>query len=756
MPAWNELSISSLDEINAVKDKLSNVLAVLQIAEKVAETVLAFVKAFLADLVNPIRAVMLLLLATIRSIINSLLSSGISALWILPDFSLPISGLINSVSGGFTSFEQKVLFKLNDTSDLNRPDYSDISGAAAVILYLGADNALQLINTISSFIQFFQGSGISLNLPSPINVKVSNVAQSDSTLSTITNFVNTLPNVFSRPLDNKLVIEWEMEVGPSGVDAPGFLNPLISFVPTVLWKSFIIERTTIPGDKSINVPIESATSGALTDTVTDRFGVYSLPSNLALRYPDGQSIYQFYETKFVVEDASSGFLPGFLATKFTYIDEDVEPGVVYYYRIMAYSGDVASYASAERPSFETPGTFVKVVDNTPILNLNQLVLGVPSEIVSGTVSTALKDKDWSPYDDLFDTLMTAILLNFEYTPVAAGEILSGPNLPGSIQSNQNLIDSQAGWGSCSAIAALVLNYKSFIDNSADFAKSTASRAVIRKIVNKILANVYDNKGLLDNLYNQWLVNRGLVRKIIPGGENASRLDYYLPNLVWTFPRVDVGDFISGPNAVSATQIILYLDASNQSPVNRLTLDSGLGSTSGKYKIESPCPISAISVAERNSLANMCRTMLLTLNSNVSNLAWKSITLGDFIPSLTFFLYDLEQFVLNIIKAMDSIGSDIIEMIQNIIFRIQQLQTIVRTITAIIDLFNIKLSVGVLLIAEPKGGVNALVEAIQSAEDKPEPNAQGLHSGLVLTAGGPGAGAIEAISGLLNAFGLGGG
>jgi hypothetical protein len=134
------------------------------------------------------------------------------------------------------------------------------------------------------------------------------------------------------------------------------------------------------------------------------------------------------------------------------------------------------------------------------------------------------------------------------------------------------------------------------------------------------------------------------------------------------------------------------------------------------------------------------------------LSWQALTVGDLFPELTAFLFDFEQFLLALLKAVESIIKAIQEIIETLLQKIRALKQIIQTILDILDLLSIELSMSVLFVSGT-GDPTTLVSALQASEDKPGDSPYGLHSGVVMTAGGPGPGFIAALDTLAFIFGL---
>jgi hypothetical protein len=155
----------------------------------------------------------------------------------------------------------------------------------------------------------------------------------------------------------------------------------------------------------------------------------------------------------------------------------------------------------------------------------------------------------------------------------------------------------------------------------------------------------------------------------------------------------------------------------------------------------------VTAEERRKLAEFIRSALVSLSGNTSYLAWYSVTVGDLFPAFIPFIYDIEQFILALLKALQSALQAIEDIILTIIRKIQALEQIVESILALIDLLNINVRVAVFATASTNGSADSLAQALQDSEDKPATSPFGLHSGLVMTFGGPGEGFIAAFKAL---------
>jgi hypothetical protein len=110
------------------------------------------------------------------------------------------------------------------------------------------------------------------------------------------------------------------------------------------------------------------------------------------------------------------------------------------------------------------------------------------------------------------------------------------------------------------------------------------------------------------------------------------------------------------------------------------------------------------------------------------------------------LYDFEQWILALLKALNSALQEIADIIETLLQRIRDLEQLLRAIIALLEMLNIDLTVSALGVTG-NNGVEDLVQGLLASEDKPGDLPFGVHSGYVFTAGGPGPGFTKALEAL---------
>src|SRR5512135_459859 len=178
MSDWSTLQIH-FDPFAPLRPPIQAALQILETVQAILEALLDLIKSFLLDLLNPILALVALLLAAVRAIINQLSATGFAILLVHPNFAAQdIGAVFQSVSGSYPSFQSKVFAKFYDTSDIFRPMYPPGSAVAMLILYIGEDSPGDLMTQLLALLNFLKHPSILTALPAPVELKVSPVFKS--------------------------------------------------------------------------------------------------------------------------------------------------------------------------------------------------------------------------------------------------------------------------------------------------------------------------------------------------------------------------------------------------------------------------------------------------------------------------------------------------------------------------------------------------------------------------------------------------
>ena len=371
-------------------------------------------------------------------------------------------------------------------------------------------------------------------------------------------------------------------------------------------------------------------------------------------------------------------------------------------------------------------------------------MGSPSAIVKAVVPYQMQN-DFNLYNDVFDAIMAGALLNFDLPPAYSTD-------------TPRVIDQKAGWGSISQIGGMVAPYKAGLTGggSLKFQNSFLAKAAIRRLANQVASALYKSPKSTSLLAEIWVKNSpnggrspmsitnvilGTPTGSFPALTNSTRAGAGSEDglsITWGFPDYNLGDIAGGFGSSVKDKIDEYLSLESN-------YNDGVVTFKGPYpsfptRVHSKTKNTTINIEitpdERRSLAQFLGICLASLGASTSYLHWYSVTIGDLFPAFIPFIFDFEQFILALLKAVESFMKLIMAIIRTLIQKIQQLEQILEAIIALLDLLNVSVRVSVLGYTNPDGSVDDLVSALSASEDKPSDSPYGLHSGIVLTTGGP--------------------
>jgi len=747
---WEKVNLKLLP-LDALKPPLVVALVALQFVESLLEIALLVIKAVGLFLINPLVALIALILAAVRLIINQLRATGFSFLLIIPDFQRgDVAGILNSVSGGFSGFERKIVYKMRDKSDLYRPAYPEGSVVACVIGFFSVSNAYQLYLIIKKILDMFFGAAPFTSLvPSPVNLKVNLTADSNDPYSAILDvrdsalrLANTIKKISKDQLRPSLMLSWSMSSNPGGSNAPGFMNSLVSAYLAFRLPGFIIERSELPKGKEVKIQIETDINGTLIEDIQKEYGIPTNPTFKLLREPDGSTSYRLFEkrTFFDTGDVGSNILDTFSNT-YRYLDKNVDYGKTYYYRVRAVFGDPSDYCEASEDAIrEENSEFVEVKNNIPRINYSgngdDVIVGSYSRVVSSTVPQNIDG--WDPYTDIFNATMAGFLLNFEIPAIPASD--------DAFKRRQT-----TGWGTLDYVGSQLAIYKLLKNDSNKFKNFLPVIMVVRKLLNLVINSILSNANLSADLQTQYELVRDDVERLLGNPKSIQGFDPI--GITWTFPKYKKNPFSNTITPSSLATIDSYLS-------KELSYKKGQRNLNGPYPVgpwstkTNDITYTSFDDNKRAILGELLSSVYSCLTVTTGYLRWYGVTLGELFGPLMRFLMALNQFINSILKALRGALQEAEKIIRNIMDKIRRLEELVKAIIALINLLNLDFTLGILAYGTTGGGVESLITRITTAENKPITSPSDLHSGFVLTAGTVGKGAIDAINAILTIIGVG--
>lgn len=135
---WQQGSIGVPDFMDPVIETIDSLRSALQIVIAILDivlTVLDILKAFLVGLLDPLIPLLEAIISDIKAFLNSIRQIGV---YLHGDMGLVTPDMENFL-GGFTAYQRRMLARLMDRRDPNRPDFSGETAAVAFFFYVSVE-----------------------------------------------------------------------------------------------------------------------------------------------------------------------------------------------------------------------------------------------------------------------------------------------------------------------------------------------------------------------------------------------------------------------------------------------------------------------------------------------------------------------------------------------------------------------------------------------------------------------------------------
>ena len=272
---WTTVEISLdpiLDPINPVIENIDSVLEFLIVILNITQTILNVIKAFMVGLLDPLRAIVELIIEEVQGLIADLRQLGIylTGDWALIDATNKHSNLL----GGYQAYERRMIARLLDTSDPNRPDFSSSSSVLGVFLYTSSGDITEIIRLIRALMSFFgQGGLMAGNLP--YGTPTTPMMKYGTEGAGVGAFKN-LASAAQSAIPDRVSVSWAMPSGAGGIGS--------AFSPAP--KGFLIHVSTIPdGLNTISLTPNSKGSAEIENLpIVSSAGVDPLTSGVLKLY----------------------------------------------------------------------------------------------------------------------------------------------------------------------------------------------------------------------------------------------------------------------------------------------------------------------------------------------------------------------------------------------------------------------------------------------------------------------------------------
>lgn len=169
---------------------------------------LDFVKAFVSNFLNPLLSLIRQIITLLKGLLADLKQIGV---YFTSDFALFDDH--NKLLGGYPAFERRMMARLSNEEDVNRPNFSPQS--ACIAMYFYGDTAFSnisisdIIEAIQKFIGFFSPNKKPRKIAQPTNISAS--------------AVKIRENIFSEPTEDGLQLTWQVATSANAAPVGGFI-----------------------------------------------------------------------------------------------------------------------------------------------------------------------------------------------------------------------------------------------------------------------------------------------------------------------------------------------------------------------------------------------------------------------------------------------------------------------------------------------------------------------------------------------------
>ena len=171
--SWGGLNLRAPDFLEETRESVANFFEVLIAILEIVLVVLSVVKVFLVGLINPLIPLLETIITFVEGLLVDIQSVGA---YIHGDYVFLDDGLetfTDSVAGGYPGYEQRMVARLLDRNDPNRPDISASSYVISAFFYtsVGTGSLLKLVKFVQALMKLF-GKDIDSSLPTPAKPQI--------------------------------------------------------------------------------------------------------------------------------------------------------------------------------------------------------------------------------------------------------------------------------------------------------------------------------------------------------------------------------------------------------------------------------------------------------------------------------------------------------------------------------------------------------------------------------------------------------
>lgn len=260
---WQTLSLVVPDFLEPVREDLDLFFGFLGDLLNLLSKVLNIAKVFATGLLDPVTAIVQRIRDYITGLLESLRQVGV---YLHGDFYLLEGPEFSALRGGFAQYEARMVARLLDPQDPNRPDLNEDTTVAAVFLYVGADirgidRIVRLLRAIANLFDRAPATGQIQTRPT--NVQATYGFDGATIFSFNPGFFRAFsPRSTGQILDpyNAVNLTWEMSTS-------SLQRSLAQFPPA----GFLVSFSTLPGPLALvcERPIQGSLAGVQYPTTSE-------------------------------------------------------------------------------------------------------------------------------------------------------------------------------------------------------------------------------------------------------------------------------------------------------------------------------------------------------------------------------------------------------------------------------------------------------------------------------------------------------
>jgi hypothetical protein len=407
MSDWKalEIKIPGKDVLEGVRSTLEVLVVFLEIIKALLNTI----SLFLIDFGNPIRPIVMALLAIIQQLFESLKRTGLYGYFDIPDPTKDPN--FDLYKGGYQAFTERFKASLFDSKDPYRPQPLAGSMQSGFILIVADANTVYgLLRLMKILLRFFGKEITAAKYVAPANARIFPAGTKPGAMGgTNIDPILQVSSVFGVTLKG-FALEWTLATNQYPPD-PGFNDLVASVSSELIPQKWLIEKTSLSGGPT-PVTITAETN------FENKHGK-SISRKVVVRDEQGD-VFRKFENYIVIDPSSvTSIFSLFQLGKMRYIDSEVKKDTTYYYRIRAFSGPlvVGSDSTISLPNPEVDGASGEMIQRWPTSDPNNpVVMGRPSPILTCRLPNIPPDFDVIKILDY--TFRMAFALGFQQ-PLAA-------------------------------------------------------------------------------------------------------------------------------------------------------------------------------------------------------------------------------------------------------------------------------------------------------------------------------------------------